>query len=68
MQIYPNQNVLEQWEQLYVPKRDIFFISEQLLKDNSEVFVETLNFERKQFFQHSEYNTLQYNNFRILEY
>lgn len=63
MKIYPNHNVLEQWEQLYVPKRDIFFISEQLFQDNPEVFLETLNFKRKLFFQHSEYNTLHYNNF-----
>lgn len=63
MKIYPSNDVLASWEQIYVPNRDIFFISKKLLEENSELFLDTLNFERKQFFQHSEYNTLQYNNF-----
>lgn len=63
MEIFPSNDVLEQWEQIYVPDRDVFFVSKNLLEDNTESFLNTLVFERKLFFQHSEYNTLQYNNF-----
>lgn len=63
MKIYPSNDVLTRWEKIYVPNNDIFFISKQFFTTHTEVLNNVLMFERKQYFQHSEYNTLKYNNF-----
>lgn len=63
MRIYPTDDVYDVWEETYVPRNDVFFITKKIFDKYNEKFLSTLIFKPSEFWQHGEYNTIQYNNF-----
>lgn len=51
------------WEESFVPYVDVLFISKELFDANMNHFIDTLIFNRKEFFSHNQYTTIQFNNF-----
>lgn len=62
IEIQPTQEQIEIWIQKHVPEKDMFFIEEQDLATFAEYIDETLVIPRKEFVQHSTYNTIQFIN------
>lgn len=61
MIIKPDKDVLKLWSKLYVPDKDLFFISKEYLNYGLD-FTDVLVMPREEFYKHNTYNQLKYVN------
>lgn len=59
--IKPDKNVLKSWSNLYVPDKDLFFITKALL-DSDIDFTDVLVMPKEEFYKHNTYKQLHYVN------